>query len=54
MINWKRRIFIAFTFCLCYLDIVSDLVYLCLFTIDHKTIMIVLLSLQPGVYLFYF
>ena len=52
LINWKRRIFIGFTFFLCYLDIVSDFLYL--FRIRQHIVMIVLLSLQPILYLIYF
>lgn len=52
LINWKRRIFIALSVSLCYLDLATDLLFY--LQVDHSSTMLGLMLVQPGVYLIYF
>lgn len=50
--NWKRRLFILISLLLCYIDIANDI----LFFIEYEKtfVLLILLLLQPGLYLFYY
>jgi hypothetical protein len=52
LVNWKRRIFVIISIILCYLDLASDILYY--FFVAKELTIVILLCIQPGIYIIYF
>ena len=52
LINWRRRLFIGVSLCLCYLDILTDIMFCYEVGLDFTVIGLIIL--QPAIYCTYF